>query len=130
MMWFLTQLAEKRIEEARDRGDLDNLPGAGQPLLLDDDPLVPEHQRMAYRILKNSGYLPPELEMHKEAVEIALQLAKLDAGVEKAQLLDRLARINLWLAETGKRQLIVAEDYIEKAACRVNARKPSCGSLF
>lgn len=128
-MWFLMQLAEKRIEKARDRGELDNLPGAGQPLSLDDDPLVPEHQRMAYRILKNSGYLPPELEMHKEAVEIALQLAKIDAGAEKIQLLDRLARINLWLAETGKRQLIVAEDYATRAAQAVILRNAACDSL-
>lgn len=119
-MWFLTQIAEKRIEEARDRGELDNLPGSGQPLRLDEDALVPEHQRMAYRILKNSGYLPPELEKHKEAVEIALQLAKIDAGAEKVQLLDRLARINLWLAETGKRQLVVSENYAMQAAQRLS----------
>ncbi|SFN70264.1 protein of unknown function [Formivibrio citricus] len=128
-MWFMAQLAEKRIEEARDRGDLDNLPGAGQPLQLDDDPLVPEHQRMAYRILKNSGYLPPELEMHKEAVEIVLQLAKIDAGAEKVQLLDRLARINLWLAETGKRQLVVDEGYAERVAQRVSAPNAACDRL-
>lgn len=123
-MWFLTQLAEKRIEEARDRGELDNLPGRGRPLPMDDEPLVPEHQRMAYRILKNSGYLPPELEMHKEAVEIALQLARCDGNVEKVQLLDRLARINLCLAESGRRQLIVPENYAEVMAQRL-AAKPS-----
>ncbi len=115
-MWFMTQLAEKRIEEARDRGDLDNLPGSGQPLPMDEEPLVPEHQRMAYRILKNSGYLPPELEMHKEAVEIALQLAKSEGGIDKVHLLDRLARINLCLAEAGKRQLIVPNNYAEALA--------------
>ncbi|MDR3410135.1 MAG: DUF1992 domain-containing protein [Formivibrio sp.] len=121
-MWFLTQIAEKRIEEARDRGDLDNLPGSGRPLDFDGEPLVPEHQRMAYRILKNSGYLPPELEKHKEAVEIALQLAKVDAGAEKVQLLDRLARINLWLTETGKRQLVVPENYTIQIAKHLSTR--------
>lgn len=115
-MWFLTQIAEKRIEEARDRGDLDNLPGSGQPLSFDDEPLVPEHQRMAYRILKNSGYLPPELEMHKEAVELALQIARTEEGEDRSQMQDRLARINLWLRESGKRQLQVPENYLQRAA--------------
>ena len=32
-MWFLSQLAEKRIEEAQAHGDFDDLPGTGQPLL-------------------------------------------------------------------------------------------------
>lgn len=121
-MWFLTQIAEKRIEEARDRGELDGLPGSGRPLCFDDEPLVPEHQRMAYRILKNSGYLPPELEMHKEAVELALQIARTEGGVEKTQLLDRLARINLWLLESGRKQLIVPERYVERTAQALASR--------
>lgn len=124
-MWFLTQLAEERIEEARDRGDLDNLPGSGRPLPMEDEPLVPEHQRMAYRILKNSGYLPPELEMHKEAVDIALQLAGTDAGTEKMRLLDRLSRINLCLAEAGRRQLVVPENYAELLAQHMGSRRVS-----
>ena len=121
-MWFLARIAERRIEEARDRGELDNLPGAGKPLPEEDQLLVPEHQRMAYRILRNSGFLPPELAMHKEAVELALQLVKMEAGAGKVQLLDRLARVNLCLAESGKRQLIVPENYAELLARRMDGR--------
>lgn len=128
-MWFLIQIAEKRIEEARDRGELDNLPGAGKPLCFDDDMLVPEHQRMAYRILKNSGYLPPELEMHREAVAIALRLAQTEAGIARAPLLERLERINLLLTETGRRQLIVPEDYALRAAQWLANGKVGGGSL-
>lgn len=54
-------LAERRIAEAIARGELDDLPGAGRPLDLDDDPLVPEELRAAYRILKNAGIAPPEV---------------------------------------------------------------------
>jgi hypothetical protein len=35
-------LAEARIEEAIAQGVFDDLPGAGRPLRLDDDRLVPE----------------------------------------------------------------------------------------
>jgi hypothetical protein len=61
-MLALDLLAEKRIAEALSRGELDGLPGQGRPLALDDDPLVPEDLRVAYRILKNAGYVPPEVE--------------------------------------------------------------------
>lgn len=53
-------LIEQRIREAAERGEFDDLPGAGQPLPLDDDLLVPEEVRVAHRILKNAGYVPPE----------------------------------------------------------------------
>src|SRR4051812_37578082 len=61
-MLVLELLAERKIEDAIARGEFDDLPGAGRPLELDDDPLVPEELRVAYRILKNAGYVPPELE--------------------------------------------------------------------
>ncbi|MCX7794408.1 MAG: DUF1992 domain-containing protein [Thermodesulfovibrionales bacterium] len=69
-MYFLKRIAEERIREAMERGDFDNLPNKGKPLNLDDDSLIPEDLRMAYRILKNTGYLPPELELKKEIVSL------------------------------------------------------------
>lgn len=65
-MLFLDLLAERKIAEAVSRGELDDLPGSGQPLDLDDDALVPEDLRLAYRVLKNAGYVPPEVEELKE----------------------------------------------------------------
>src|SRR5262245_38639157 len=59
---MLDFLAERRITEAVSRGELDGLPGAGRPLELDDDALVPEELRAAYRILKNAGFVPPEVQ--------------------------------------------------------------------
>jgi Domain of unknown function (DUF1992) len=59
---MLDFLVEQKLLEAVSRGELDNLPGAGRPLDLEDDPLVPEDLRVAYRILKNAGYVPPEVE--------------------------------------------------------------------
>jgi hypothetical protein len=55
-------LIERRIDEARRRGAFDDLPGSGRPLDLDDDRLVPEELRVAWRILKNAGFVPPEVE--------------------------------------------------------------------
>ena len=63
-------LAEKRITEAIARGELDNLPGEGRPLDLDDDALVPEELRLAYRVLKNAGYVPEEVRSLNEIAEL------------------------------------------------------------
>jgi hypothetical protein len=64
------QLVERRIAEAMEAGAFDDLPGAGRPLDLDDDRLVPEELRVAYRILRNSGFLPPEVGERREAANL------------------------------------------------------------
>jgi hypothetical protein len=53
-MLLLEALAEKKIADAVARGELDDLPGAGRPLDLEEDSLIPEDFRMANRILKNA----------------------------------------------------------------------------
>ena len=59
------RIAEERIARALAAGEFDALPGTGRPLDLGDDLLVPPEVRMANRILKNAGCLPPELERHQ-----------------------------------------------------------------
>jgi len=63
-------IAERKIAEAVARGELANLPGEGRPLALEDDALVPEDLRAAYRILKNAGYVPPEVEALTEIAQL------------------------------------------------------------
>ena len=74
----LHALCEERIRESIKRGELDDLPGKGEPLELDDDTAVPEHLRAAYRILKNANCLPPELEARREIQDIETLLAAID----------------------------------------------------
>lgn len=65
-MNIIDRIAEARIQEAAERGEFDDLPGRGKPQQLDDDSLVPPELRAGYRMLKNAGFLPPELELRKE----------------------------------------------------------------
>ena len=82
-------IAEERIRAAIERGEFDNLPGAGQPLRLDDDAMVPPELRMAYKILRNAGCLPPELELRKEIVTLRdLVRAATDDGGRRAAIRD------------------------------------------
>ncbi len=81
-MSIIDELAEKHILAALEKGELDNLPGAGKPLVIDDDNHVPVHLRAAYRILKNAGCLPPELEQRKQALELVDLLESLEEDSE------------------------------------------------
>jgi len=62
----IARIAEARIVEAIERGDLDELPGSGRPLELEDISRVPAEVRPAYKVLRNAGVLPPELELSRE----------------------------------------------------------------
>ena len=56
---------EEQISEAVARGEFDNLRGTGKPLNLEDDSLAGD-KTSAYRLLKQNGYAPPEIELLKE----------------------------------------------------------------
>ena len=116
-MLTLDLLAEQHIREAQERGELDNLPGAGAPLELEDDALVPEDLRAAYRILKNAGFVPPELEAHCEIRELEQMLQAVEDDGRRSAL---LSRINFLLGRgaAGKRHgdLRIESAYFEKIA--------------
>jgi len=88
---LLDRLADSRIEEALAAGELEDLPGAGRPLELDDDRLVPEELRAAYRILKNAGFVPPEIETRKELATLEALIATLEDCVERKGAVAKLA---------------------------------------
>lgn len=69
-MWLLDQWVERHISDAQRKGEFENLPGSGKPLVLEDDSHIPPELRAGYRLLKNAGCLPPELEQRREAVEL------------------------------------------------------------
>ena len=90
----MQSLIDARIEEARLRGEFDNLPGAGRPLP-EEDLSVPEELRLANRILKNAGFVPPELDERREAVELAGLLATIDDEGERRRAAARLTLLEI-----------------------------------
>jgi len=115
---LLDALAERHITEAAERGEFDGLPGAGAPLPPEDNELVPEELRAAYRLLKNAGCLPSELQASAELREIEALLAQAGSGERRRSL---LARMNFLLARRldGRRNLQVDDDYFVKVAERL-----------
>ena len=123
-MSSLDAIAELRIREAQERGEFDDLPGAGAPLELDDDALVPEELRTAYRVLKNAGFLPPEIDAHREIREIEQLLLRVGDECERARL---VSRINFLLTRNaaGRRHgnLKLQDAYLEQVAGRLESRR-------
>jgi hypothetical protein len=60
---------DRAIEEAQERGLFDKLAGAGRPINWDDESLVDEEWLMAFRIMREHGFAPEWIELHKEIGE-------------------------------------------------------------
>ena len=54
----------------------------GDASAVEDDALIPEELRLAYRILKNAGYVPPEVETLNQIAQ--LERIALDGGNARA----------------------------------------------
>jgi hypothetical protein len=83
-MNLFASIAEQKIREAVSRGELDNLSLKGRPIPVEDFSNIPEELRMGYKILKNAGVLPEELELHREILTLNDLLASCrDPGEEQ-----------------------------------------------
>ncbi len=91
MIHCFSDIVERRIQESMANGDLDNLPGRGKPLLLEDDSHIPEDLRMAYKVLKNANCLPPEVELRKDIRQLK---DLLDSIPDEQEKLRQIRRIN------------------------------------
>ncbi|MBM3222744.1 MAG: DUF1992 domain-containing protein [Candidatus Tectomicrobia bacterium] len=81
-----TKIAEQRIREAMERGEFDNLPLHGKPVKLDDLVGLPDPLRMGYKILKNAGVLPEEMQLKKELVSLKTLLEACQDETERQAL--------------------------------------------
>ena len=114
-MLLIDQIAEQKIIEAILNGELDNLPGQGQPLHLDDDRSVPEELRVAYRLLKNSGFLPPEAHLRKEITDVnQLLMEAVSEEEEEMKLSKRMNYLLMQLSVMNSDSSIFSEEYYLK----------------
>jgi hypothetical protein len=71
-------LAEKRLREAIENGEFDNLPGKGQPIDLQENPFEDPDLRVVHRLLRDAGFAPAWIEERKDIdAELALAQTKL-----------------------------------------------------
>ena len=122
-MSVLDAMAERHILEAQARGEFEDLPGAGAPLDLEDDALVPEELRVAYRMLRNAGFLPPEFEPHAALREAEQLLIGADDALGRARLVSKISFIVSRGAAGHRRgDLRVEQAYFERLSERLERR--------
>lgn len=108
--WNVIQsIAEQRIAEALEQGAFDNLPGAGRPLQLEDDSHIPPELRMAYKVLRNAGCLPPEMQDRKEISNLADMLEQCEDERERVRQMQKL-RLLVMRAKTRHERVLHLDD--------------------
>ena len=98
IMDAFTKIAEQRIKDAIDNGVFDNLSGSGKPISLEDESWIPEDLRLAYRILKNNGFLPPELELRNDIINLRRFVETIDDDKERIK---KLRELNFKITKLG-----------------------------
>ena len=77
----LESLTEKRLREAIENGEFDDLPGKGEPIDLKENPFEDPDLRMVHRLLRNAGFAPAWIEERKD---IDAQLAAAQTKLSRA----------------------------------------------
>jgi hypothetical protein len=82
------------------KGEFDDLPGSGEPLVLDDDSHIAPELRAGYRLLKNAGCLLLNLNS-AEAVELVDLLKGSARTIHDILNLAAVALLELKLRQAG-----------------------------
>jgi hypothetical protein len=124
-MFFYQKIIEKKIQEAINNGEFDNLPGQGKPLKLDDESRVPDDLRLAYKVLKNANCLPPEVELRKEIRQMEDMLDHIPDEKEKYRQIKKINLKVMKLNMMGHKSPLLEEKqiYYRKILERVSGEK-------
>jgi hypothetical protein len=111
-MDFFSKIAERRIMEAIENGEFENLEGKGKPFNFEDETWIPEDLRIAYRILKNAGCIPPELEFRNEVINMCTLMNTIDDDKERIK---KLRELNFKLLKVNllRKKPLTFEDFPE-----------------
>jgi hypothetical protein len=125
----LLAIAERRITQAIENGTLRTDSWKNKPLPLDSDSFVPDDLKMAYKILKNSGFVPPEVETRKEIQKLEDLIARTE---DEHQRVKQMKKLNVLLMKLDSRRsrpcsIEHDDDYyrriVEKISVRTDGKK-------
>ena len=123
-MNILEELAERAIQEAQQRGEFEGLSGQGRPLPQESDPFMPETLRMAYKMLKNAGYVPEEIQAQRE---IRSLIECLEQETDESLKMRQIQKVQLFIAKAKIRHggLLQEENekYFQKVVARVTLNR-------
>ncbi len=82
----------RSLAESQRNGELKTAPSWGKPLHLGDGyEQTPDELRMGYKILKDAGFVPPEVELMREIEALRLRLETLAEGDAAQALRQQIA---------------------------------------
>jgi hypothetical protein len=126
MFSIVQAIAERKIQQAMTEGTLLDLSHwKDKPLPPDDMAEVPADLRMAYRLLKNAGYVPEEVAVRKEITRIEQLLENCRDEQEKLRQLKKIACLKTKLECRMGRTIQLGEEgpYYNKVVDRLSTPK-------
>jgi len=124
MIKAFTRIAEQRIAKAIEEGTLKTDGWKDKPLPLDNERFVPDDMKMAYKMLKNAGYVPPEVETRKEIGKLEDLIAKTEDSHLRLKQMKKLEVLMMKIeAQRAKPSSIAHDDeYYRKIVEKVDAK--------
>jgi hypothetical protein len=122
MLTAMQIIAERKIEEFFRKDDGPDLSHwRNKPLPVEDMSNVPADLRMAYKVLKNAGYIPEEVALHREIVRTEDLLAHCRDEQTKLRQLKKLSLLKCKLEARLGRPLRIDADsaYFDRVVDRV-----------
>ena len=119
MLHAIQIIAERKIAQTIQNGELEVEGWQNRPLP-EEDQQVPPELRMAYKLLKNAGYLPPEIEAKKEIRHLEELVAATEDEHERLRQMKKLDVLRLKVNTMRQRPIHVEEgDYHRKVVERI-----------
>lgn len=120
----LVIIAERRIAQAIENGSLRTDSWKNKPLPLGNDSFVPDDLKMAYKILKNSGYLPPEVETRKEIQKTEDLISQTEDEHQRVKQLKKLNVLQMKLDSQRSRPSSIEhdDDYYQRIVEKITLR--------
>ena len=108
-MSWLSRLAERQIQKACLKGQLQGLKGEGKPLPdRPGDAFVSPGDAVGFRIMAEAGVLPEEITLKKQVAAQRTHLATLTDATERQAAMAELARLEMRqaMAEEARRKFL------------------------
>lgn len=108
-MSWLSRLAERQIQKARVKGQLQGLAGEGKPLPdRPGDAFISPGDAVGFRIMAEAGVLPGEIILKKQVAAQRAHLATLADEAERRAAMAELARLEMLqaIAEESRRKFL------------------------
>ncbi|MBA4367436.1 MAG: DUF1992 domain-containing protein [Desulfobacterium sp.] len=124
MLSGFEKIVEERIQKAQKDGVFKNLPGAGKPIQF-EEANIPEDLRIAYKILKNANFLPPEIELRKQIQKTEDMLSGMKDTQERYKTIKKLNYMIFKLNSIRNTtlELDMPQYYLEKVSNALESKK-------